>query len=103
MEITDCRRLFIGTSDKVFLDSACVGLAPITAREKILEIPDLTVHCHSRDVSEHHVKMDDMKEQALLSAQKLFNAPLSHVTLIESTTHGLNIAANAMAFEKNDE
>ncbi len=103
MDIENCRSLFIGTRHKVFLDSACVGLVPINAREKILEFLNMAVNCEARDVSAHHVKMDDMKAKALWSAQKLFNATEKHVTLIESTTHGLNIAANSIPFEKDDE
>lgn len=103
MELKDCRQLFVGTKDKVFLDAACVGLAPITAKEKIVEFLDMAITCPARDASEHHVHMDDLKERALNSAAKLFNAPTDHVTLIESTTHGLNIAAHSIQFNKDDE
>lgn len=97
------RHLFVGAHDKTFLDSACVGLAPATAKEAIESFLAMAVHCPARDVSEHHIRMDQMKEAALDEACVLFNSDPTHVALIESTTHGLNIAANAILFEKGDE
>ncbi len=103
MNLKDVRELFVGTKDKIFLDSACVGLAPNTAREAIKRFLDLVVNCPARDISEHHMAMDDMKGEAIIEAAKLLNTAPENLTLIESTTHGLNIAANSIPFEGSNE
>ncbi len=103
MNILSSRSLYPGTRNKIFLDSACVGLAPSTAKESILSFMDLALSADAVDASAHHIKMDALKEEALHSVQKLFNAPLNQVCLIESTTHGLNIAANALDLKEQDE
>lgn len=103
MDIDDVRELFVGVHDKTFLDSACVGLAPTTAQTAIAKFLDMVVRCDAKDVSEHHIALDQMRSEAITEAAKLFNAVVDNVLLIESTTHGLNIAANSIPFEPDDE
>ena len=103
MKIDDARRLFVGANDKIFLDSACVGLAPITAKIAIAKFLDLVVYCPAKDVSEHHMEMDEMKNEAIVEAAKLLNTEADNLSLIESTSHGLNIAANSIEFSPADE
>lgn len=103
MDIKNCRSLYPGCNDKIFLDSACVGLIPFTAQQKVIEFMNMALRCDAKDSSEHHIKMDALKEDALHSVQKLFNTSIDQVCFIESTTHGLNIAANAIDFKADDE
>lgn len=103
MKTNEARALFVGANDKIFLDSACVGLAPTTARTAIAKFLDLVVECPSKDISDHHIAMDDMKSEATLQASLLLNTDVDNVSLIESTTHGLNIAANSIPFVPSDE
>lgn len=103
MKLQDARSLFIGATDKTFFDTACVGLAPVTARQAISKFLNLVVECPAQDISEHHIAMDEMKNEATIEAAKLLNTSIDNLALIESTTHGLNIAANSIPFEPDDE
>lgn len=103
MDIREARRLFVGLNDKVFLDSACVGLAPITAHQAINKFLDIAVHCPAKNVSDHHIAMDEMKQEALIFGTQLINSHIDNLSLIESTTHGLNIAVNSIPFDSSDE
>ncbi len=103
MTPVEARKFFPGAKDKTFLDSACVGLAPQTAQDAITRFLDLVVFCPASDISEHHVAMDEMKNTAVVEAATLMNANVDDIALIESTTHGLNIAANSIPFSPDDE
>lgn len=103
MQFEEARGLFPGTRNKTFLDAACVSLIPTTAKEKIAEFLEMALECPSPDASLHHIAMDLWRREANAEAARLFNVDLSRVALIESTTHGLNIAANAINFTGDDE
>lgn len=103
MNWSSARELFIGTKDKVFLDSACIGLVPVTAKDAISQFLDLVVECPAKDISEHHLAMDEMRNNTLEEVSVLLNTNIDNVALIESTTHGLNIAANSIPFKPLDE
>lgn len=97
------RALFPGLQDKIFLDSACVSLIPSTAQQEIVKFLEMATFCPFRDASEHHIAMDKWRYQTVEEARKLFNVNPDKVALIESTTHGLNIAANCIPFGPGDE
>ena len=103
MRIEDARALFVGLKDKVFLDAACVSLAPLSTKTEVMKFIDMTLHCDQLDASAHHIAMDNWRQEAANEAALLFKAPREQVALIESTTHGLNIAANAIPWERGDE
>lgn len=102
MTLDDARRSFPGLDDKVFLDSACVSLAPREARDAVRAFLDAVVLCPADDASKHHVAMDASRDETARQAARLLRTDVSHVALVESTTHGLNIAANAIPFEPGD-
>jgi cysteine desulfurase/selenocysteine lyase len=102
MQVEDTRQEFPGLGDKVFLDAACVSLTPTRARAAIAEFLDLAVECRAADASAHHIQMDMLRGDAIAQAARLLCAPPEHIALIESTTHGLNIAANALRLGKGD-
>lgn len=103
MTLEQVRQLFVGVKDKTFLDSAALGLAPITAQQAIAKFLDLVVHCPARDIPEHHTAIDDMKNNAIVEAATLLNTSSDNLALIENTSHGLNIAANSIPFTPQDE
>jgi len=103
MQFEEARDLFPGLQNKVFLDAACVSLIPRTAKEKIIEFLDMALECPSPDASLHHIAMDTWRSQANGEAARLFNVDPTRIALIESTTHGLNTAANAIGFCEGDE
>ena len=96
MDLTEARNSFPGLGDKVFLDAAAVSLTPIQARNGIEEFLDLAVSGDAGDASRLHLAMDNMRGDAIDEAAKLLNTRVENIALIESTSHGLNIAANAI-------
>lgn len=87
------RSWFPGLDDKVFLDSACVSLAPRQAREAIAAFVENVTMLPTADATEHHIILDDGRQQARAEAARLVGARPEEIALVESTTHGLNLAA----------
>jgi selenocysteine lyase/cysteine desulfurase len=98
----EARGSFPGLSEKVFLDSAAISLTPIQAREAIKAFLDLAVSGDAEDASQLHIAMDDMRQEPLEEAAKLLNTRPANVALVESTSHGLNIVANALPLSRGD-
>lgn len=82
--------------EKVFLDSACVSLTPRRAVKAVKDFADYTATCPEESSSVHHVAMDAVKQKARDEAAKLLNTHSKNIALVESTTHGLNIAATSV-------
>ena len=96
------RSQFPALRERTFLDSACVSLAPLKAAEAIQEFLDLALHCPARSSTLHHIAMDQMRSRARTEAARLLHADEAEIALVESTSHGLNIAAEALPFERGD-
>ena len=58
--------------------------------------------CEERDASLHHVAMDRLRGRAVEEGARLLGASVDEIALVESTTHGLNIAAQAIPFRPDD-
>jgi selenocysteine lyase/cysteine desulfurase len=89
-------------TDKVFLDAAAVSLTPIQARVGIERFLDLAVSGDAGSASRLHLAMDEMRTTAIDEAATLLRTKPDNIALIESTTHGLNIAANAIPMSGGD-
>ncbi len=96
------RSQFPALKEKVFLDAACVSLAPRVAAEAIQEFLGVAMGCPARSSTLHHLAMDDSRPQARAQAARLVNAREEEIALVESTTHGLSIAANALPLSPGD-
>jgi selenocysteine lyase/cysteine desulfurase len=96
------RSHFPGLLGKVFLDAACVSLAPRPAVEAIQKFLDLAMVCPAESSTAHHIFMDEMREAARPQVARLINAHEDEIALVESTTHGLSLAARAVALEPGD-
>ncbi len=96
------RDQFPALRDKVFLDAACVSLAPRAAVEAIQKFLDTALSCPARSSTAHHIAMDEMRAEARPQAAQLIHASEDEIALVESTTHGLSIAANAIPLERGD-
>lgn len=102
MNLANIRSQFPALKEKTFLDAASVSLAPSSAIEAIQKFLEMAKLCPSRSSTENHILMDGMREEARSLAAKLINAKEEEIALIESTTHGLTIAANAIPLERGD-
>lgn len=102
MSLEAARRLFPAVEDVTFLDAAAVSLVPTTAQEDMEEFLRLCVRPVARDASQHHIWMDRQRERAVDEAARLLNCPPREIALVESTTHGLNIAAQSLPLRAGD-
>jgi cysteine desulfurase / selenocysteine lyase len=100
--MVSARQHFPGTFGKVFLDAACCSLASRPAVEAIEKCLDLAMVCPLDSSTHHHIFMDEMRAAARPAIAKLINANEDEVALVESTTHGLALAANAIPLEPGD-
>ena len=96
------RQHFPGLLDKVFLDAACVSLAPRPAVDAIQKFLDLAMVCPHESSTAHHIAMDEMRAAARPAAARLINAHEDEIALVESTSHGLSLAAQAIPLERGD-
>ena len=96
------RQHFPGLHDKTFLDAACVSLAPRPAVEAIEKFLDLAMICPLESSTHHHIFMDEMRAAARPACAALIGARDDEIALVESTTHGLSLAADAIPLEPGD-
>ncbi|MGH9580601.1 MAG: aminotransferase class V-fold PLP-dependent enzyme, partial [Terriglobales bacterium] len=88
--------------DKVFLDAACVSLAPAPAVAAIQKFLEMAALCPEPSSTLHHIAMDDLRAEARPVVARLLNAAEDEIALVESTTHGLSLAAQAIPLEPGD-
>jgi cysteine desulfurase / selenocysteine lyase len=96
------RKQFPALLEKIFLDSACVSLAPTAAVQAIQAFLDSTLHCPERSATLHHIAMDDMRSSARGEIARLIHADETEIALVESTSAGLNVAAAAIPLVAGD-
>ncbi len=102
MDVHHIRAQFPGLRDKTFLDAACVSLAPRVAIEAVEEFLHMALCGPERSATLHHITMDEKRAQARREAARLINASEDEIALVESTTHGLSLAAQALPLERGD-
>lgn len=85
-----------------FLDAACVSFAPQRAVKAVKAFADMTATQEEANSSAHHIAMDALRGKAYEEAAKLLNADLDEIALVESTSHGLNIACQGIELNPGD-
>ena len=102
MNPTLARDQFPALKEKAFLDSACVSLAPLASVNAIREFLDIVSLCPAPSSTDHHIMLDDMRSKARVQVAKLIECAEDEVALVESTSQGLNIAADALPLQRGD-
>ena len=102
MTLNDARREFPALDHQSFLDSACVSLAPQRAITELRAFLDMAATCPSGSSTQHHLDMDKLRSAARPQLAKLINAAETDIALVESTSHGLNLIANAIPLKSGD-
>lgn len=102
MDFDTAREQFPALEEKVFLDAACVSLAPRVATEAVQRFLDMALHCPARSSTLHHIAMDELRADARPQAAQLVNAQEDEIALVESTTHGLSLAAQCIPLQRGD-
>ena len=85
-----------------FLDAACVSFAPQRTVKAVKAFADMTAVQEEANSSAHHIAMDSLRHKAYDEATKLLNADPEEIALVESTSHGLNIAAQGIELQDGD-
>lgn len=85
-----------------FLDAACVSFAPQRTVRALKDFADFAARQDEENSSAHHIAMDSLRHKAYKEAQKLLNADPEEIALVESTSHGLNIAATSLPLKEGD-
>lgn len=85
-----------------FLDAACVSFAPQRSVRAVKSFADVTARQDESNSSAHHVAMDGLRHKAYDEACKLLNAEPEEIAIVESTSHGLNIAATSIKMDDGD-
>lgn len=85
-----------------FLDAACVSFASQRTVCALKNFAEFTARQDEENSSAHHIAMDHLRDKAYIEACKLFNADPEEIAVVESTTHGLNIAATSIPLEDGD-
>ena len=102
MTIDDARKEFPALQNQVFLDSACVSLAPQRSIDKLRAFLDMAASCPSGSATQQHLDMDATRSAARLPLAKLINASEDDIALMESTTQALNVVADAIPLRHGD-
>jgi cysteine desulfurase / selenocysteine lyase len=102
MDLKTARAQFPGLNDKVFLDAACCSLTPKVAVEAIDKFLELAMTCPLNSSTHHHMFMDEMRAKLRPAAARLINAYEDEIAIVESTSHGLSLAASAIPLERGD-
>jgi cysteine desulfurase/selenocysteine lyase len=100
--LAQVREEFPALHDKTFFDSAGVGIAPRVSVDAIRAFLDQTMLAPVRSMVEHHLAIDAAREKSRPEAARLIGASVDEIALIESTTHGLTIAARALPLDPGD-
>jgi selenocysteine lyase/cysteine desulfurase len=102
MNLAEARAQFPALEEKTFLDAACVSLAPRLAVQAITQFLEHTLTCPSASSTLHHIAMDELREEARVEVARFLDAEVEEIALVESTSHGLSLAAAALPLERGD-
>jgi len=98
----NARRHFPGALDKTYLDAACISLAPRLAVEAIEKFLDLALVCPHASATAQHIAMDEMRAATRPHVARLLSAREDEIALVESTSHALALAADALPLAPGD-
>lgn len=103
MDFKEIRKKEFPEVEKItFLDAACVSLAPQRTVNALIDFAKFCGRNDEASSSAHHLAMDARRHKAYEEAAKLLNADIDEIALVESTSHGLNIAATSIPLKEGD-
>ena len=102
MGLEQIRDEFPALRQKTFLDAACVSIAPHVATEAVRRFLEMASACPAPSSTLHHIEMDSLRETARTEGARLIGADPDEIALVESTTHGLTLAAQSIPLQAGD-
>ncbi|MFJ9627749.1 aminotransferase class V-fold PLP-dependent enzyme [Streptomyces sp. NPDC101175] len=103
-DFTTCvRREFPALAHKTYLDSACIGVAPLRAVRAVTDLAQGMQYCHAESGTDMHGRLNELRAAARPLAARLIGAEPSDIALLESTTHGLKVAMESLPLHAGDQ
>ena len=103
-DFTSCvRREFPALDRKVYLDSACIGVAPVRAVRAVTDLVQTMQYCPAESGTDMHGRLNELRARARPLAARLIGADARDIALVESATHGLKIALESLPLRPGDE
>ncbi|MGJ5894096.1 aminotransferase class V-fold PLP-dependent enzyme [Streptomyces niveiscabiei] len=102
-EFSTCvRREFPGLADSPYLDTACIGIAPVRAVRAVTDLAQTAQYRHAESGTAMHARLNEMRAAARPLAARLIGADAADIALVESTTHGLKTALESLPLRPGD-
>ncbi|MEU6376662.1 aminotransferase class V-fold PLP-dependent enzyme [Streptomyces sp. NPDC046909] len=103
-DFTACvRREFPALAHKAYLDTACIGVAPLRAVRAVTDLAQGMQYCPAESGTAMHGRLNELRAQARPLAARLIGAEASDIALTESATHGLKIALESLPLRAGDQ
>ena len=103
-DFTSCvRREFPALAHKVYLDSACIGIAPLRAVRAVTDLVQGMQYCSAESGTDMHGRLNELRAAARPSAARLNGAEPGDIALMESATHGLKTAVESLPLHAGDQ
>ncbi|MGW1464366.1 aminotransferase class V-fold PLP-dependent enzyme [Streptomyces sp. NPDC002308] len=85
-----------------YLDTACMGIAPRRAVRAVSDFAHRTQFCPADSGTAQHGRLNEDRAATRPLAARLMGAAPEDIALVESTTHGLSVAAQALPLQAGD-
>ncbi|MFD6529561.1 aminotransferase class V-fold PLP-dependent enzyme [Streptomyces sp. NPDC060184] len=86
-----------------YLDTACMGIAPRRAVRAVSDFAHSTQFCPAGSGTAQHGRLNEDRAATRPLAARLIGAAPEDIALVESTTHGLSVAARALPLRAGDQ
>jgi cysteine desulfurase/selenocysteine lyase len=96
------RMQFPALRDRIYMDSACIGLAPLSVANEVTRYVQRTLMCPAESGTAQHQAMGKLRDDARPVLAELLNCASDDIALMESATHGLGVAAQALPLRRGD-
>ncbi|MFJ9752763.1 aminotransferase class V-fold PLP-dependent enzyme [Streptomyces chartreusis] len=88
--------------ENTYLDSACIGIAPRRSVEAVSAFLRQVDECPEGSGTSRHSRLNELRAAARPLAARLIGAAPEDIAIVESTTHGLTIAAQSLPLSPGD-
>ena len=83
-------------AQRTYLDAACIGIASKSTARAVSDFMERVQWIPAESGTAHHGRLNEARDAARPRVAKLIGAKPQDIALVESATHGLSIAAQAL-------
>ena len=102
MDVREARALFPALEKKIYLDSGAVGLMPDPATRAVNQLVELASGVGDPEAKSVYSELVKKKLETYPAVARLIGSSVDEIALVESTSHGLNIAAQSLPLRRGD-